>query len=485
MSGRKPRNTFSRSSSVHIYVIHNDDVILEFDTLISGLGDDEEREFYLRTSEIDEILALEELRNNDNGFNFELRIAKIVNGKQCKYYYRVLQPLEIRQNTSNKLGFSKNIYSDDIVQYLYNSPIDTSTIRDHLGRPITELYATVLKRHKGDYIWYNKKQEIEGWNGTFTQEEVNEIEYNHCFGNLTAGLDLPVELDDYNVHKIHNVPKVNEINKQWKDLDETLKRPESIKLDKSEHDITSESKKFIGDLVEFNPYSFDETVIEKMYYRFNTKQREMYSKEFDEYHVAYGNALRQRLVLKLDSTKAFRIIDSDHILKLDSASQALALKVGVPVNDISDIHLADLMVESSPFIDYLKTGNDLAEKLDVETSTYRFHEWDDDATLYYDVRNNSKSTIKGSDYKVELEIYQASTGQVRKVMTVKGKDISPGGRAHFETIYKNGCELAIMQDLGWNTRFVFNTSVIEQLLNIEWTGSEYNNYKETCKAFQN
>lgn len=210
-----------------------------------------------------------------------------------------------------------------------------------------------------------------------------------------------------------------------------------------------------------------------------------YSKEFDEYHVAYGNALRQRLVLKLDSTKAFRIIDSDHILKLDSASQALALKVGVPVNDISDIHLADLMLESSPFIIYLKTGNDLAEKLDVETSTYRFHEYDYDVCLYYDVRNNSKSTIKGSDYKVELEIYQASTGQVRKVMTVKGKDISPGGRAHFETIYKNGYELVSMQDLGWNTRFVFNTSVIEQLLNLEWTGSEYNYYKDTRKAFQN
>ena len=278
----KVRNTFSKSSSVHIYVIHNDDVVLEFDTLISGLGDDEEHEFYLRTSEIDEILALEELKNNDNGFDFELRIAKIVNGKQCKYYYRVLQPFDIRQNTLNKLGFSKNIYSDDIVQYLYNSPIDTSTIRDHLGRPVTELYATVLKRHKGDYIWYEKKQGVDGWNGTFTQEEVNEIEYNHCFGKLTAGLDLAVELDDYNVHKIHNVPKVKEINKQWKDLDETLKRPESIKLDKSEQDITSDSEKFIGDLVEFNQYSFNETVIEKMYYRFNTKQREMYSKEFDE-----------------------------------------------------------------------------------------------------------------------------------------------------------------------------------------------------------
>lgn len=210
-----------------------------------------------------------------------------------------------------------------------------------------------------------------------------------------------------------------------------------------------------------------------------------YSKEYDEYYVAYGNALRQRLVLKLDSTKAFRIIDSDYIMKLDSASQALALKVGVPVNDISDIHLANLMLESGSFIYYLKTGNDLAEKLEVETSTYRFHEYDFDATLYYDIRNDSKSTIKGSDYKVELEIYQASTGQVRKIMTVKGKDISPGGRAHFETIYKNGYELAITQDLGLDTRFVFNISVIEQLLKLEWTGSEYNNYEDTRKAFQN
>lgn len=210
-----------------------------------------------------------------------------------------------------------------------------------------------------------------------------------------------------------------------------------------------------------------------------------YVKEFDEYHVKMNNALRQTLVLKLDSSKAFRIIDSGRILQLDSASQALALKVGVPVNDISDIHLADLIVETGPFVYYLNTGKDISESLVVESSTYRFHEYDYDASLYYDVRNNSKSDIKGADYNIELEVYQVSTGEVFKVIEEKGKDIKPGGRAHFETICKNGSDLAISQDLGWNTKFVFNLSVIEQLLKIDgWKGSEYNDFMKIRKAFQ-
>ena len=207
-----------------------------------------------------------------------------------------------------------------------------------------------------------------------------------------------------------------------------------------------------------------------------------YNKEFDEYHVTLGNALRQTLILKLDSSKVFRIIDSGRVLQLDSAALALAMKVGVPVNDVSDIHLADYMVETSSFVDYLKVGKDLSESLMVESSNYRFHEYDYDASLYYDVRNNSKSDIKGDDYKIELEVYQVSTGEVFKVIEEKGKDIKPGGRAHFETICKNGSDLALTQDLGWNTRFVFTLSVIEQLLKSEWKGVEFNEFMNIRKA---
>lgn len=212
----------------------------------------------------------------------------------------------------------------------------------------------------------------------------------------------------------------------------------------------------------------------------------LYNKEYDEYHVTLGNALQQTLILKLDSSKVFRIIDSGRVLQLDSAAQALSMKVGVPINDISDIHLADLMVETSSFVDYLKVGKDFSESLVVESSTYRFHEYDYDVSLYFDVRNNGKSPIKGDDYKIKIELYQISTGTVMKEVEEKGKDISPGSRAHFETLYKNGYELAISQDLAWNTRFVFNLSVIEQLLKADgWKGSEYSDFIKIRKAFNN
>lgn len=273
------RNTFSKSSNVHIYVIHNNDILFEYDTLLSGLGDNSECEFYLQTSDLEEIIHLKETNNSEFWDNIEFRIVKIINGTFCKYYYRVLKPLDIKQNVLNKLGFSKNIYSDDVVQYLYNSPIDTKDIRDNLGRPITELYATIIKRHKGDEIWYNKHKEVDDWNGEFTADEINQIEYNHCFGELTAGLDLAHKQYDYNVHRIHNVPKIE--GETWNELNDLLARPKSLKLNDNDR-ITSESEKFIGDLVELNTYSFDETVVENMYYRFNTKQREIYSTEFSD-----------------------------------------------------------------------------------------------------------------------------------------------------------------------------------------------------------
>ncbi len=42
-----------------------------------------------------------------------------------------------------------------------------------------------------------------------------------------------------------------------------------------ETEITIDDEFFYGDIVEFNPYTFDETVISNVYYRFNTAQREM------------------------------------------------------------------------------------------------------------------------------------------------------------------------------------------------------------------
>ena len=59
--------------------------------------------------------------------------------------------------------------------------------------------------------------------------------------------------------------------------------------------ITMDGDFFYGDIVEFNPYEFEETTISKVYYRFNTAQRELngltykyYNLETDDYDANAG-----------------------------------------------------------------------------------------------------------------------------------------------------------------------------------------------------
>jgi hypothetical protein len=204
-----------------------------------------------------------------------------------------------------------------------------------------------------------------------------------------------------------------------------------------------------------------------------------YNKEADEYQVSFGNSQHQKLILKADSADALRIADSWQILQFNSATLTLASKVGVPANDLSDIRLASLMDEKGKFVEYLQKGTALSDRLEVEASGYLFHEYDYDATLYYDVRNTSNDKISSEDYHIELEVYQQSVGALWEVIPVKGRDISAGGRAHFETLFKNGGEMAIAHDIVYNVRFVSNLPVVEQLSKLDsWTGTEYHIFSE-------
>ena len=173
--------------------------------------------------------------------------------------------------TQNKIAFAENIFGDRVAQVIFNDDICTTGLRDNLGRPLSSVYFMADKTNRGHNEWYD-----EG----ITNDK--SVEYSHCFGDITSGLDLPTDSGstEYNVRKLHNV-----FVDDCQDAD--YKQGLAIILSgvptgnyngtptPLESGITVEGfNEFFGDIVEFNRVRFVETTLEKVYHRFNTAQRE-------------------------------------------------------------------------------------------------------------------------------------------------------------------------------------------------------------------
>ena len=221
---------------------------------ISGIGDvdgsDPEHCFRIYKNQLPEIPKV-------------VWIQRLSNGAGCKYYFRkfkkILNPDGSELASSiGKLAFGENIYGDRVAEVVYTDDVNISGLRDNMGRKLSELYFTVIKTNRGHDLWYNQN--------VFNDEK---IEFSHCFGKVTSGVKL-VGQYDYNVYKMHNVKKdfYSMASRQWFNL--TTART-------IENNITESKDWFYGDIIEFDPATNKETVLEDVYHRFNTEQRETLS----------------------------------------------------------------------------------------------------------------------------------------------------------------------------------------------------------------
>ena len=222
-----------------------------------------------------------------NNQDVQFFYKKDVSGTECKYYIRKFKRLKNERFESeiNKLAFGENIYGDRMAQIIFTDDIDVEGLVDNLGRPLSEVYLYMFKTNRGHDEWYNRNN--------YTGETV---EFSHCFGKITSGLDLPEEEKDYNVRKLHNVNFVSQARATDTIPVEYLNGfkyvysgsiiTESEQPKVIDDDLTIEKLDnggFVyGDIVEFDPINYTETVIENIYHRFNTAQRESSnSKYFD------------------------------------------------------------------------------------------------------------------------------------------------------------------------------------------------------------
>ena len=217
-------------------------------------------------------------------------ISRVVNGQACQYYIRKFKKLNKEySSTLNKLAFSKTIYNDDIVQILYGDNVNVSDlkdnlgreIKDNLGREISEIFLTIIKRNKGHELFYG--------NGSFG----NDVEGSSCFGKVTAGFnfetyegeDTIVDVNsvdssgenmvfkDYNIRTTYNLENFGD-DVEIDSIITNMELPTKSKNILNPNGITIDDDGFYGDFVEFSPSTLFETVIEDVYHRFNTSQRE-------------------------------------------------------------------------------------------------------------------------------------------------------------------------------------------------------------------
>ena len=239
------------------------------------------------------------------------RFCKVVFGIECEYYFRVFRRLpnfkEISKDESrpyyigkynkvdydfnseiNKLAFANNIYGDNLAQIVYIDDVDVKGLTDNLERPLSDIYLTIVKANNGHNEWYPEEGDP-----NYTADTITVA---RAFGKVTSGIDLPPDdgfYMDYNVHRLHNI-KFNdlrtkydegEFNTPQENVGMTNYKPDGddfLLLEPFEDDITIEQEFFLGDLVEFSVSQYQETILEPVYHRVNTAQREYVSKEYKD-----------------------------------------------------------------------------------------------------------------------------------------------------------------------------------------------------------
>ena len=209
--------------------------------------------------------------SGDTTHDFMIYNKPIVEGKVGDSLLETYQKPEYEfESHVSRLAFARNIYSDEIGEVVFTDDINIANIHDNLGRPLTDIYLTIVKNNAGYKEWY-------GYDGAYAPT-ASTVEFSHCFGKITCGFEMSDEStgDTYanNIKLITNIKGINTgyavdtINNR--DDEEVFVRlgltPDEINFNTDVH--------YYGDLCCYDNYNAVEQSIQNIMHRFNTAQRE-------------------------------------------------------------------------------------------------------------------------------------------------------------------------------------------------------------------
>lgn len=317
-------------------------VALETTLVVRSLGNvsgdnDEEHCFYINKSDLPEDFA-EQLSVIAYGVGpetkksgvYKFRIRKVTNGIPSKYYVRKLRPIpnfkarqriatadDIKDLASFKkyekenatsygfdkevynAGFANTVYGDNITMVTFTDTINTELLKDNLGRPVTEIFLTLIKTNYGNSEWYSGHPENEN------------VEYSHCFGDVNNGFVLSHRKTD----KFHLQNEVDddtlrlERRRKYKDIktiypevlgSSNFDKPVSMRVEGENYN----DKVFYCDVVEFIPSEFKEVSLSDVNYRFNSYQRDNIKQ--NEVFIAHE-------LEKDDYSRSFSLIENERV----------------------------------------------------------------------------------------------------------------------------------------------------------------------------
>lgn len=183
------------------------------------------------------------------------RMKRVFAGQESEYYFRIFRKIQTRNTLVIEsddyelynLAFSENIYTDSISQFVFNEDINISGLTDNLGRPLSELYLTIIK-----------------------------TDSNSLFGNVSSGIETPYlpELKTSNINIfLQDIPVINRIHNGGS-LPFPSHKALETKVSIDNNNGIANNIDFYGDLVEYNISEVKETILAEVSHRFNTLNRE-------------------------------------------------------------------------------------------------------------------------------------------------------------------------------------------------------------------
>ena len=238
---------------------------------------------------------------------------KVVNDIECEYYVRIFSKIPNFKNASadtsteyqiyrnnaelidmyqdqmydfeshvSRLAFAKNVYTDEVGEVVFTDDIDISNLKDNLGRPLSSIYLTLVKNNDGYKEWYGydfnvRKEGEETKDWTVSEITADTVEYSHCFGKITCGIQTCDESRFDNV--INSVNRLNNITNEPFGYDVSLINNNreyanpNYMIDAREVYFDGD-KHYYGDLSYYDTYNAIERHIQPIMHRVNTAQRE-------------------------------------------------------------------------------------------------------------------------------------------------------------------------------------------------------------------
>ena len=187
-------------------------------------------------------------------------IKRIVNNTLSEYYVRRFRTLTVSGYTDYDLypaAYGVNYYNDNLAAFNFKTDVDVKDLKDNLGRPLSELYLTMVKNdNDSDPTSINTQY----WNDIILNSPLSsnitttDDGVTRFWTPISAGYDLENNTEvNYNIRSYGDPNYNNSV--YFENIDES-------------------DEFFNGDIVEYNESELLERRLEDVYHRINTIYRE-------------------------------------------------------------------------------------------------------------------------------------------------------------------------------------------------------------------